>query len=394
MFGIPKRLSCSIIFAFVIGFGQNVQAQIVDGLPIRGPERIIDVPNNVNSDLDVLTAFNPWVGSPESVRMSKIQKKIDAAEMDVPDDVLREIEEIFIQIRAQFEIGRALEDEHLVPAFEGLTEEEYYEKEWPIWNAYHDSAPFKAYEQKLHKLYKQNQDLIRPYIYPYEPSKIDRYNLTGEEKDQHYLDELKAKYNIPHAELLVLEGLLMERRENELKFREMRRNYGWPEVLGADEYKELEAEKKETWDEVIRIVAPYKDAARKKRRLREKLREDFLPPRRDPTPKELYADEFDRLVHLFELYNVTMSERDVLALKTLFKEMVELEESSRIGRTYEPDTIEAHNINVQFEAFKARKREILNPYEEQVRDEERRGVNLWARSERRAKSYIYELWER
>jgi len=392
MFGIKKLLYYAGLLAFVMGCSSNVQAQTVeDGhKPTPFLDEFVSQSGRMNeaaSDID---------DTPISLKMSSIREKIDAADMIVPERVLEEIKGNFLKIFTHMRAERELEKKFFNAAHSNLSEKEIQTNHGVLLHDYYDSHPFKVYEKKLHELYKRNQDLIRPYIYPVKPPIIDQSKLKDNEKDQYYLAGLKAEYDVSKADLSALENLRAKSRLDREMLKEIEKLHRWPEYLKLPEYRAIDERESIRFRETSEILSPYKDAARKNQRLREKLRKDFALPKRQPTYSEFYNEEFDRLVDKFAVYGVTISEADQSEIKIIFEEMIELsKEKLRLdwGAKLKPDSIEYFNIDVQFSKLSARNEEILKLYEKQASDSIKT-VETYERQRAFSRKWKGDLWRR
>jgi len=354
--------------------------------------------------VSVIGVFSASAQSAVDHKMSRLERYLKTAEIDVPQAVMSEIKDVHIQIvklnkiqheqdtqrlkMAEDSYKNGLEDlkqnselddeEELARRMKELLNE-YKKTEVQINNERDNSDSHKELMRQQDELYTKRLALIQPYIIdntssnhaaletlakaPMAPTleaKIER-DIALHKKELELYGTPISSDDLQQLSALIREGQLLNEKFNTLL------RYG---KRDSAEFTQVRAQSKENRRQQSLIIEPYRKANEIKQRAKRRILRELSPPRRAPTKEEKLDRDYKRATEKYNRHNIIISDKDEQAIKRLMKEGQELGEEvarRRLNQTIEPGSIEAHNYKSRIDELERRSKEIMKQYDDQLK---------------------------
>lgn len=329
-------------------------------------------------------------------KMKRIQGYLDSGNINIPQDVIHQLEEILLKMsEVEYDgslkrgvIHRAWRDKHSlydVDSSSRIEYERYIRKLRQEKKDYFASYNYQELKGQRLKLREQALTLLDTYLKSIIAPKPQTYNysdivdishLTKEEHVKYKVENYRKwmdrlGYSLSKEELRRLEEPIKEllplgKRGKVLTHNKIPSDS--PEMVKHKE--KVRNARKPIWDIINPYIKAYhaqKDAYSAKQNI---LR--IIIPIHAPgdlvSPEEILDRDFDGLVKRYTRFGIVISANDQLDIKNSMKEKSEILEEIKINRVgagleYDPNSIEVFNLNSSLSKIENRLQDSLKPYD-------------------------------
>jgi len=290
--------------------------------------------------------------SPSEFQMSKLRQAIKVVGLEVPDSVMRQLNDIVKETEDLYEIsvrGKSAEY-YKSDKYKSLKKRE--DDMWGLLLPYYEEAQ---------RTYRS----VPPTVY------VDIPDLTVEQRTQHLLQFYRDEYEsydepISYVDLQKLESAIREHRVTYQKLISLRSNKEGGEEFHS-EHKALKLRMNELKYHRDSILSPYKRAYETKLIIGLKIFDRLSKPL---TRDAIIDSIFDQLTKRYARVGITISPSDEYAYKSLLKESFELGDERILrhsGDNYSGDSpSQIHSDKSRKWQITKDQWEILKPYNDQA----------------------------
>jgi len=345
-----------------------------------------------------LPAFEAAMAQSRAVHeMKRIRSNIEYAQIDVPEIVVGQIEDILIEIKVIDDIKDTQHQQHV---YRGVTGPEIYleniselkrrEEEY-----YTSSAYIDLHQQEV-ELYLKAQALMLPYLEEDLSLRVAYVKLadqpppdTREGRIKRRINLYKKQYEyfgepISEVDLRELKFITEEMLDPEEQVRVLMRR----RKVGSPEFKHLQQKLKELRRRERLILSPYDKAYKRKQRAKQRLKSELAPRGKRLTSgeisrqrlersKERYSDikaakQFKSETKKYTRYGLTISDADAFKLKDLYKESLKLQAASdkKFGKGKKPPEVinsaEYQKDLARRKQVRSRQEKVLKIYDDKL----------------------------
>ena len=307
--------------------------------------------------------------SPADHKISRIEKALETAKIDIPTNVMSELKDIIIEIEALKAHQGRLYHQNLYRGGKNLQHEDI--KELPrLENEFYASDDYKENQKQQAQARQKGRDLLEPFfnLPPSSLARPDFKGLTAEEQTQALLKLYKDLYEhqgtpISEADLAELEDITRSKQElNAQLLPRLRQSK-------SAEYERLKTEIRELNRRQQHILNPYQKTYNARLKAKQRVLLAFAEPLRAPTAEDKLERNFEREIKKYTEHHITISDDDAQKMKNLMREGLALQEEAsrfRLGGTdVQPAQMQAYKA--RYEKLLQTSEALMKPYEEQLK---------------------------
>lgn len=299
--------------------------------------------------------------------MDRIRKSLATAEIDLPDDVMRQLEDLQIESAELSRDEKRAYSENVsyksLPAPQSALQSESFAREiTKLKNDYVTSHSYKAYRQKEDALSEKSLALVAPYIAEREAPPPKRGKKTREEEIA-YIRRLYAdEYGVS---LTDLEQLINFEKETTVLNERFKDFWNKP---SSPEHQQLRSEIMELRKKKRQIFRPYKKKHSAKQQARKNIRR-ALAPKNIRISQALIRERKSnkQIARIEKSEGIKLSNGDRETLTSLFNDLESLTEEAALaqpGRTTEISSLKKEEFKSRHANIENRMKAILQPYQE------------------------------